>query len=281
MPELPEVETIARGLRETLLERTILRVAVFDVRAVPGHTPEEFVHRAGQRTVTAIRRRGKLLLLDLRGAGQDRTAQTEAVLTVHLRMTGRIVHGPDRAPEAHERIRFSLDDGSVLTFADVRRFGGCRVFTPAELAAWSFWQALGPEPLELGETAFISRFQGRRARIKALLLDQRVLAGVGNIYADESLFRAGIRPDAIASSLSVQRLDRLRKALQEVLLQAISENGSSISDYRTARGDAGAFQNSFQAYGKAGQPCARCGEVLCGCRVAGRSSTFCHKCQTL
>jgi formamidopyrimidine-DNA glycosylase len=274
MPELPEVETIARGLRETLPGLAFAGVAVYDLRAVPGHEPEEFVRRTRGRTVANVRRRGKLLLLDL-----EFDAAPQSVLTVHLRMTGRVVHGPDRAPESHERIRFSMNDGSVLTFADVRRFGGCRVFTPAELERWTFWNVLGPEPLEIGEAEFVELFRGRRAKIKGLLLDQRVIAGVGNIYADESLFRAGIRPDAVASGLSAARLKRLRKALCEVLRQAIAENGSSISDYRNARGDAGAFQNSFQVYGKAGEPCARCGRTLCGCRVAGRSSTYCDECQ--
>ncbi|WP_022662080.1 bifunctional DNA-formamidopyrimidine glycosylase/DNA-(apurinic or apyrimidinic site) lyase [Paucidesulfovibrio longus] len=275
MPELPEVETIARGLRETLPGLVFADVAVYDLRAVPGHEPEEFVRRTRGRTVASVRRRGKLLLLDL-----EFDAAPQSVLTVHLRMTGRVVHGPDRAPESHERIRFSMNDGSVLTFSDVRRFGGCRVFTPAELERWTFWNVLGPEPLEIGESEFVALFRGRRAKIKGLLLDQRVIAGVGNIYADESLFRAGIRPDAVASGLSAARLKRLRKVLCEVLRQAIAENGSSISDYRNARGDAGAFQNSFQVYGKAGEPCGRCGRTLCGCRVAGRSSTYCDNCQT-
>lgn len=275
MPELPEVETIARGLRETLPGLAFAEVRVFDLRAVPGQGPERFVRRCAGRTVAGVRRRGKLLLLDL-----EQDAIPESVLTVHLRMTGRLVHGPDRPTEAHERIRFDMSDGSVLTFADVRRFGGCRIFDPVELERWSFWQALGPEPLEIAEDEFVALFRKRRSRVKALLLDQRVIAGVGNIYADESLFRAGIRPDAVASGLAPERLRGLHRALREVLLQAIAENGSSISDYRTARGDAGAFQNSFQVYGKAGEPCAHCGKPLCGCRVAGRSSTFCPDCQT-
>lgn len=285
MPELPEVEVIARGLREPLTGRCLERVRVDDVRAVPGHTPEEFVERVQGARVVGVRRRGKLLLFDLDHAslagagGAMAPGQGGSVLTVHLRMTGRLVHGGDRPHEAHERIRFHLDDGSVLTFADVRRFGGCRVFTPDELEQWSFWRALGPEPLEVDREVFVDLLQKRRARIKALLLDQRVVAGVGNIYADESLFRAGIRPDAVAALVSRKRLGALHQALQEVLLQAIAENGSSISDYRTARGDAGAFQNSFQVYGKAGQTCQTCGATLCGCKVGGRSTTYCPHCQ--
>lgn len=275
MPELPEVEVIARGLRETLPGLYIHDVEVFDLRAVPGHTPEEFVQRTQGRRVEGIHRRGKLLLLDL-----EKEGRAEALLTIHLRMTGRVVHGPQRATESHERIRFSMSDGSVMTFADVRRFGGCRVFTPEELEDWTFWAVLGPEPLEMSAKDFVVRMQARTTKIKALLLDQRVVAGVGNIYADESLFRAGIRPDASGKELSATRLRGLHRALQEVLTQAIAENGSSISDYRNARGDAGAFQNSFRVYGKAGESCTECGHTLCGCKVSGRSSTFCPKCQS-
>ncbi|MEF2143930.1 MAG: bifunctional DNA-formamidopyrimidine glycosylase/DNA-(apurinic or apyrimidinic site) lyase [Desulfovibrionaceae bacterium] len=274
MPELPEVEVIARGLRETLPGRRFVHVAATDLRAVPGESLDSFAERVQGRSVAGIRRRGKLLLVDL-----ERDNTPESVLTVHLRMTGRVVHGPDRPCEAHERIRFRMDDGSVLTFADVRRFGACRVFTPDELDRWSFYALLGPEPLEIGSREFAALFQGRKTRVKALLLDQRVLAGVGNIYADESLFRAGIRPDARADHISRTRLARLHGALQDVLAQAIAENGSSISDYRNARGDAGAFQNSFRVYGKAGHACAACGATLESNKVAGRTSTYCPCCQ--
>lgn len=294
MPELPEVEVIARGLRDTLVGRRVTAVRVFDERAVPGHTPEEFEQRVCGVDLCGVGRRGKLLLLDIRSSVEEGHTSAEgisegraaasgsgmSVLTVHLRMTGRMVHGPAREAETHERIRFCLDDGSVLTFADVRRFGGCRVFTRNELERWSFWQSLGPEPLEVSTESFVERLQSRRARIKGLLLDQRVIAGIGNIYADESLFRAGIRPDALAAGLSAERLAGLHASLREVLTQAIAENGSSISDYRTARGDAGAFQNSFQVYGRTGKTCLRCGALLCGCKVAGRSTCYCPDCQT-
>lgn len=175
-----------------------------------------------------------------------------------------------------------LDDGTRLFFDDARKFGYVRVLSPATLADWPFWNRLGPEPLELSSEAFATCFTGvgktpRRGKIKALLLDQSVLAGCGNIYADESLFRAGIRPDA--QNIAPPRLMRLHEALREVLLESIAACGSSIRDYRTARGDAGAFQNSFRVYGRAGQTCVTCGATLESCRVAGRATVFCPVCQ--
>ena len=153
-----------------------------------------------------------------------------------------------------------------------------RALFQQELDGWKFWRELGPEPLEAAPQEFASRFTSRKA-VKALLLDQSVLAGVGNIYADESLFRAGIRPDAKGCDIEPERLERLRQALVEVLLLSIRECGSSIRDYRTARGDVGAFQNSFYAYGRAGEACRVCGTALESARVAGRATVFCPNCQ--
>ncbi|MDD4952965.1 MAG: DNA-formamidopyrimidine glycosylase, partial [Desulfovibrionaceae bacterium] len=166
-----------------------------------------------------------------------------------------------------------------LVFADLRRFGWCRAVSPNGFKDWDFFRSLGPKPLEIGPAEFADRFRGRRASIKALLLDQRVVAGVGNIYADEALFRAGIRPTARASDISPNRLRGLHAALSAVLGQAISENGSSIRDYVDSRGAAGAFQNSFRAYGRAGLACPRCGENMVRVRVAGRATTYCPGCQ--
>ena len=148
----------------------------------------------------------------------------------------------------------------------------------AELDAWKFWRELGPEPLEISHQAFSVLFSSRKA-VKALLLDQNVVAGVGNIYADESLFRAGIRPEARGCDIEGERLAALHAALVDVLLLSIRECGSSIRDYRTARGDVGAFQNSFYVYGRAGEECRICGTVLESSRVAGRATVFCPRCQ--
>ena len=269
MPELPEVEVIARGLDASVAGRTIVSVEV------PGLTrlsePEDtLVPKVLGRTLTRVRRRAKVLLADL---------DNGSTLAFHLKMTGRVVHGPDRAPEKHDRILFHLDDGSLLSFADMRKFGYVRCFAAGELDEWEFLRKAGPEPLETPPEALAERVTGRNCAIKALLLNQSVVAGVGNIYADESLFRAGINPETRGSRVGRKRAVALFTGLQAVLRQAIAENGSSISDYVNAHGDAGAFQNSFNVYGRKGEPCKQCGETLRAVTVAGRTSTFCPHCQ--
>lgn len=268
MPELPEVETIARGLDRTLRGKRVDRVELF----WPGsaHEPEEFSSLVQGRLVAHVHRRAKLLLMDF---------EDDIRVAFHLKMTGRVVHEDFRKPAVHDRIRFSLDDGSVLTFADARKFGYARAFRPGEIDGWKFWAGLGPEPLETAAEVLADRVKNRAAGIKGLLLDQKVVAGVGNIYADESLFRASLRPDRKASDIPYTELVALFTHLQEVLTQAIAENGSSIRDYVNADGDAGAFQNSFNVYGRKGQCCPRCNAELTTKTVAGRTSTFCPCCQ--
>ena len=239
-------------------------------------------------------RRGKLLLLPFSGSGFPENSgqagrKNESVsdsdhrllgLGIHLKMTGRIfVYPAGTEPEKHTRVIFDLDNGTRIFFDDARKFGHMRVLTPRVLHQWAFWNCLGPEPLEIDANTFAERFINRGGTIKALLLDQRVIAGCGNIYADESLFRAGIRPDA--RQLQVGRLFRLHDALQAVLAEAIAACGSSIRDYRTAQGDVGAFQNCFNVYGRAGKSCIQCGTILQKCRIAGRTSVFCPHCQEL
>lgn len=269
MPELPEVETIARTLAPEVVGREILAVHAPDPSALQP-SPAGFAALATGRRIVAVGRRGKLLLLELDNQG---------VIGVHLRMTGRVTTcRPDQEPD-RPRAVLTLSGGQRLCFADVRRFGSMHAFGPGEIDAWPFYASLGPEPLGLAAAEFRTRLGQGRARIKALLLDQHVVAGIGNIYADESLFRAGIRPDAPACGISPRKRDALLAAIQAVLAQAIAENGSSIRDYRDANGDAGAFQNHFRAYGRGGQPCLTCGETMSCARVAGRSSTFCPRCQ--
>jgi len=269
MPELPEVEVIARGLNATLKGRTIVSAKV------PGLTrlsdpAETLVPRVVGRTIVRAYRRAKVLLLELDDASR---------MVFHLKMTGRVVHGEQRAPERHDRILFTLDDGSLLSFADMRKFGYVRSLTPEELAGWDFLRRVGPEPLETSPEALAERMKGRKAAIKGALLNQSVIAGVGNIYADESLFRAGIHPETKAHRIGCDRLVRLFTELQAVLRQAVHENGSSISNYVNADGDAGAFQNNFNVYGKKGIPCVRCEVPLKTVKIAGRTSTFCPQCQ--
>ena len=316
MPELPEVETVARTLAPEVCGRRIVDIKVAEPRSWQGNVPPQAV-AAMRPCISAAGRRGKLLLLFF-GSGEDSPPPAETCLAdipapqeasawplrytrqgvlrgrpdpaaesglplnglaFHLRMTGGLfVHPQGADPLAHTRIIFDLDDGSRLFFDDTRKFGGVRALCARELEAWEFWQKLGPEPLEMGEAEFVARMRSRR-QIKALLLDQQVVAGVGNIYAAESLFRAGIRPDARGDEISAAKLKKLHRSLVEILLLAIRECGSSIRDYRNAHGDAGAFQNTFRVYGREGQPCMACGNMLRHARIGGRATVWCPKCQ--
>ena len=312
MPELPEVETVARTLAPQVCGRRIVDVEVLNKGSWQGLTAPEAV--AGLRPVIrGTGRRGKLLFLYLsqeegfphpeaeipapceaslwplfysaHGVEQGRPSLVGRIsgevtaLAFHLRMTGRLfVYGEGEEPGKHTRVVLTLDDGRRVFFDDARKFGQARAVCADELGAWDFWKKLGPEPLEMTDEAFAARFSSGRA-VKALLLDQSVVAGVGNIYADESLFRARIRPEAPGKKLSPARLAKLHRALVEVLLDSIRECGSSIRDYRTAKGDVGAFQNRFFVYGRAGETCLVCGKKLASASVAGRSTVWCPHCQ--
>ena len=269
MPELPEVETVVRTLRPGLLGRRILSVDVPAPAAVGGKAAA-FIRAVTGAVILAVRRRAKLVLIDL---------DTGGVLAAHLKMTGRLLVKAVHEPHRHDRVRLRLDSGDLLVFADMRTFGSFRHFPLGTIDAWPFYRDLGPEPLDMAEEDFVARLSRRGAAVKALLLDQKVLAGIGNIYADESLFRARIHPAARASELSPERLRRLFAEVRAVLIQAIAENGSSVRDYLDADGNAGAFQNSILAYGKGGEPCPVCGAKMKVTKVAGRTSTFCAKCQ--
>lgn len=271
MPELPEVETIAAELRRLLPGRTITRVAVLGAHLCPPLKSGNHLENLCGRRMHSVRRRGKLLLLDLDG---------NATLAVHLRMTGRIGLMPaGHAPQVHVHLLLDLDDRTTMYFQDQRKFGTCRLFEAQELEAWPFFRRLGPEPLEISAEQFIVRVRTKKSRIKALLLNQQFLAGIGNIYADESLFRACIHPTAAARTLSSTQLSNLHTALRDVLTEAIAAGGSSIRDYRTAAGLVGSFQNNFQVYGRENLPCIRCGVLIQSAKVAGRTSCFCPACQ--
>lgn len=318
MPELPEVETVARTLAPEVCGRAIVRAELIGKSAWEGGIGPEALERV-RPVICGTGRRGKLLLLFFQRAGEgvcssrptpkepavpdmsarwplmytaEGTVQAAeyfpkgavwpgelAALAFHLRMTGRVFVFDAGVPAGpHTRAVFTLDNGKRLFFDDVRKFGRIRCVSLPELPAWNFWNTLGPEPLELTGEAFASRFASVRP-VKTLLLDQSVVAGVGNIYACESLFRAGIRPGTPGRALSPSRLKTLHACLKEILLEAIRECGSSIRDYRTARGDAGAFQNHFRVYGRAGEPCLACGTTLHSVRIAGRTTVFCPRCQ--
>ncbi|MBO6171232.1 MAG: bifunctional DNA-formamidopyrimidine glycosylase/DNA-(apurinic or apyrimidinic site) lyase, partial [Desulfovibrio sp.] len=214
-------------------------------------------------------------------------AAGELRLVVHLRMTGRLMTWPvDAAPGPYTRCVFDLacpgkgpEGASRLFFDDVRAFGQVLACAPDTLRQWPFWRELGPEPLEMEEMDFAARLVGKNAALKAVLLDQKVVAGVGNIYADESLFAARLDPRRKASTLTEAQCARLLRCLRDVLRRSIEQCGSSIRDYRDADGNVGAFQNSFAVYGRGGQPCRSCGRRLRKLRVAGRTTVCCSHCQ--
>jgi formamidopyrimidine-DNA glycosylase len=281
MPELPEVETVVRGLRLTVLGRRIVSVRlgktdfIDDPAAVEQHLPG--------RRIENVERHGKFMLLRLTAplSAEKIAANGDAEpasLLVHLGMTGQIGPSPAEQPsEKHTHAWFLLDDGRELRYTDPRRFGRMAYLTQAMLA--EELRESGADPLEVSEKEFAERVQSRSARIKALLLDQSVLRGVGNIYADESLWRAKIHPARVGAKISKKEATTLRKALQEILQKAIVMRGSSISDFLDATGEPGEYQRHHRAYGREGKKCYRCGVLIRRGIVAGRSSYFCPKCQ--
>ncbi len=269
MPELPEVETIVRGLRPAIVGRTITHVDIH-LKKIAIAPPRIAFARALQGEVfTAVDRRGKYAVARL-GSGR--------ALVTSLRMTGRLVvqaPGEPELPGTH--IRLSLDDGNRLHFADVRTFGRMRLVEAAET-----WDAdLGIEPLSAGFTpeALIGMLNGRTTPVKAFLLDQRRIAGIGNIYASEALWQARIRPEKPAGALGTPAIRRLHAAIVDVLARAIEMRGSSIDDYVDAEGLQGGFQNVLAVYGRLGQPCSRCGRAIVRTVIAQRGTWWCRGCQ--
>src|SRR2546421_1696011 len=281
MPELPEVETVARGLRQAILGRRILSVTLGKTDFIDN--PAALEQHLPGRQIEGVERYGKFMLLRLsRVAGSEKTSENgdaaPASLLVHLGMTGNLAPCPAAKPcEKHTHVFMRLDDGSELRYTDPRRFGRMAYLPEASLAAELV--PFGADPLEVSAEEFATRVRSRRARIKALLLDQSVLRGVGNIYADESLWRAKIHPARLASTLSKKQTITLRRVLQDVLHKAIAARGSSISDFLDADGEPGEYQRHHRAYGREGKRCYRCGETIRRIVVAGRSSHFCPRCQ--
>jgi formamidopyrimidine-DNA glycosylase len=233
------------------------------------------------RAIQSVYRTGKHIVYDLgpagRGALDGNAGEPAAQWIVHLGMTGRLLVTTPESPVApHTHARLTLSSGLELRFVDPRRFGRLEF---RELRRQKGFSAPGDDPLRIGETEFAALFRGRKLAIKAALLNQSLLAGVGNIYADESLFRAGIRPRRSAGRLSRAERERLRVALREVLRQAIRLGGSSVSDYVDANGVKGFFQQEHRVYQRTGEPCRECGTTIRRVVVAGRSTHYCPHCQ--
>jgi formamidopyrimidine-DNA glycosylase len=276
MPELPEVETIVRGLRTVLPGHTIVSVRLGKTDFI--EDPSALGELLPGRRIEAVERMGKFIRLALTPGPAAKAPERQIDLIVHLGMTGWLgVRRPEDPVAPHTHVFFELEDGRELRYTDIRRFGQMLVVAGDQMGA--FGERLGKEPLEILAAEFNQRLAGRRARIKALLLDQRVFRGIGNIYADESLWQARIHPARLAVNLKPSEFERLRKAIRRVLLRAIEDRGSSISNFVDAEGQRGEYQQRHRAYGREGKPCFRCGAKIRRAIVAGRSSYFCPRCQ--
>ncbi len=270
MPELPEVETVVRGLREPLVGRTIIGMWHDWDKTIHSPSPQEFAARVVSQAVRGIGRRAKYILIELE----------HDVLVVHLKMSGRLYvasaadrHDADRWVHA----RFDLDGGKQLRFSDVRKFG--KVYLTDDVSR--LLSHLGPEPLDKSFTlaGFREGLKGRRRSIKAHLLDQEIVAGIGNIYADEALFRAGIHPNCMAGELTDEDAALLHQTIREALLAGIEHEGASINWYRKPDGGKGESQNHFYVYSRMNLACRKCGATINKIRVAQRGTHFCPNCQ--
>jgi formamidopyrimidine-DNA glycosylase len=272
MPELPEVETVVRGLQAVLPGRRILdvRLGKTDFIEDPAALEREL---PGSR-VSRVRRHGKFLVVEL----ESSNGSAASALLIHLGMTGQIlVCPPDARIAPHTHVLFALDDGKEFRYVDIRRFGKMRMLSGG--SPQTSLDKLGLDALEASESQFFAVVRSRRARIKALLLDQSVLRGMGNIYTDESLWKARIHPARRGGNLKKAELRRLYRAMRDVLNAAIRLRGSSISDYVDSEGRRGEFQLRHRVYQRMGKKCFRCGALIRRAVVAGRSSYFCPLCQ--
>ena len=276
MPELPEVETIRASLAPGLQGRRFDRVAVLDARLTRPEPPEVVAAELEGERVADVRRRGKYLIVAFESGRH---------LLVHLRMTGNVLHpAPDGyRDDPHVRAVVRLDDGSDVIYRDVRRFGTWDLLEPGDLDAYFASRRLGREPLERGFTAksLGAALAGRRAPVKAALLDQRAVAGVGNIYADEALWYARIHPLTPAGHLSETDVAALRDGVRKALRLGIRRQGATLRDYRRSDGSRGQMQNEFRVYGREGEPCERCGTPIAKTRAGGRGTWYCPACQSL
>ena len=289
MPELPEVETVRRGLAELIIGKVVVSSENDTAKGFPNTDADvrQFLYGS---TVTAIRRRAKVLMIDL---------STEYSLVIHLKMTGQLVfvdkeerfgagHPNDSLvnalPDKSTRVTITFEDGSKLFFNDQRKFGWVKLMPTLEIPELPFMKKVGPEPLELDFTAeqFAARFARRgRTNIKAAILDQSVVAGVGNIYADESLWGAKVHPKRLVETITAEEFQLLYTDLREVMNLSIEKGGSSNRNYVNAEGKRGSYMDFARVFRREGLPCPRCGTTIEKLRVAGRGTHICPHCQTL
>lgn len=272
MPELPEVETVRTRLAPVLGGGRIRRAEILDSRLVRPFDPDAVASELEGERVTAVERRGKYLVVRF---------ESGRVLLIHLRMTGSLRHGPTGSlgEDTHRRAVLSMDNGSDVAYRDVRRFGTWELFEPGEVGNY-LASRLGPEPLgRLSARQLGRRLSGRRTSLKAALLDQRTLAGLGNIYVDEALWHARLHPLQQAGSLDCRELRRLHRGIRKALRLGIERQGASLRDYATPDGSSGSMQDEFRVYGRNDDVCDRCGTAIAKTRVAGRGTWFCPHCQ--
>lgn len=289
MPELPEVETVRRGLHQLIIGRTVKKVVHDTPKSFPNASADVEAFLVGA-TVTAVRRRAKVLLIDL---------STEYTLVIHLKMTGQLVfraadvafgagHPNDsligELPDRSTRVTFTFADGSHLYFNDQRKFGWVRLLPTIEVPNIDFMQKVGPEPLEhdFTPTAFKERFKRKaKSPIKSALLDQTVIAGVGNIYADESLWGAKIHPLRKVATITDAEFDKLYHELRGVMNLAIEKGGSTDRNYVNAEGKKGSYIDFARVFRREGKPCPRCGTIIVKFKAAGRGTHICPNCQKM
>jgi len=272
MPELPEVETVLQGLKQRALGRCILSVEVRHPGVIVG-APEQFATELEGRTIVSVRRKGKALALELEAQGTP-----PRYLLVRLGMTGQFTVSARETPLApHTHVLLALGEHDELRFRDVRRFGRLRCCTREELE--SVFDRLGPDAQEATEAQFLNVMRGRQGAIKSWLMNQQLLAGLGNIYADEALFVAGIHPMAQPGRVSDSKARRLFKAVRKVLDHAVKLQGTSFRDYVDIEGRPGNYEPRLRVYQRTGEPCRRCGRPIRRLVIAGRSSHFCPRCQ--
>jgi formamidopyrimidine-DNA glycosylase len=273
VPELPEVESVRRALAPALVGRRFEHVAISDPRLTRPHDPAVVAWELEGERIRALERRGKYLVVRF---------ESGRVLLIHLRMTGSLRHavGEPLQDDPYRRAVIQLDDGSELAYRDVRRFGTWLLLEPGELDPY-VEARVGREPLEptFRTRDLAARLAGRRAPVKAAILDQRTVAGMGNIYADEALWRARIHPLREAGALDARELQALHRSIRRALEHGIARQGSTLSDYRLPNGEPGRMQDEFRVYGRTGEPCDRCGTPIEKVRVAGRGTWFCPACQ--
>lgn len=273
MPELPEVETIKRGLLERVKGKKVKKVSIKNPKCISFPSPGEFKERIEGRVFREINRKGKYLIIEL-DSGEN--------LVFHLKLTGRILYSPEEGKEfEYVRVIFAFEEGDELSFTDIRGFGSIWLIPDKEFDKIPGLESLGPEPLEEDFTleSFQKMLKSKRGKIKVLLMDQTFLAGVGNIYAQEALFLAGIHPERPSSSLTSKEVKKLYDSLRFVLTEAIQYRGSSVDAYVDVEGRKGNYEEKLRVYGKEGGLCPSCSTPIRKITISGRGTYFCPRCQ--